>query len=64
MVAWIRPGFWEILLIFMVALLIFGPTKLPQIGRSLGKGIRELRSASREIKDSISLDEEQAEEKS
>jgi TatA/E family protein of Tat protein translocase len=34
----------EILVIFVVALLVFGPTRLPQIGRQVGKGIRELRN--------------------
>jgi TatA/E family protein of Tat protein translocase len=33
----------EILVIFVVALLVFGPTRLPEIGRQVGKGIRELR---------------------
>jgi sec-independent protein translocase protein TatA len=33
----------EILVIFVVALLVFGPHKLPEIGRQVGKGVRELR---------------------
>jgi sec-independent protein translocase protein TatA len=42
-------GMWEILLIFLVALLLFGAKRLPEIGSSLGKGIREFKSSVREI---------------
>ena len=59
-----RIGFQELLIVFGLALLIFGPSKLPEIGKSLGKGIREFKSASKEIKDSISLEEEEEESKS
>ncbi len=38
-------GFPEIILIFAVCLLVFGPSKLPEIGKSLGKGIREFKNA-------------------
>lgn len=41
-----RLGFGEILLILAVALLIFGPSKLPQLGEALGKGIRNFRRTS------------------
>jgi sec-independent protein translocase protein TatA len=40
-------GVWEILILLLVALLVFGPKRLPEMGRSLGKGMRE-------FKDSIS----------
>ena len=53
-----RIGFQELLIVFGLALLIFGPSKLPEIGKSLGKGIREFKSASKDIKESINLDEE------
>jgi sec-independent protein translocase protein TatA len=39
-------GAGELLLVFLVALLVLGPRKLPEIGRSLGKGIREFRQAT------------------
>jgi sec-independent protein translocase protein TatA len=39
----------EIILIFLVALLLFGAKRLPEIGSSLGKGIREFKSSVREI---------------
>ncbi len=40
----------EIFVIFFVMLLIFGPEKLPEIARNLGKGIRQLRDASNSVK--------------
>jgi len=40
-------GIWEILILLLVLLLVFGPKRLPEMGRSLGKGMRE-------FKDSIS----------
>jgi len=45
-------GFSEMLLIFIVALLVFGPKKLPELGKSLGKGIREFKKATEELKSS------------
>ncbi|HEY3367007.1 MAG TPA: twin-arginine translocase TatA/TatE family subunit [Symbiobacteriaceae bacterium] len=44
-----RIGLSEMLLIAAVALLIFGPAKLPQLGKSLGEGIKEFRSAFKSI---------------
>jgi sec-independent protein translocase protein TatA len=38
-------GFWEILIVALVLLLIFGPKRVPQLGRSLGRGLRELRNS-------------------
>jgi sec-independent protein translocase protein TatA len=46
-------GMWEILLIFLVALLLFGAKRLPEIGSSLGKGIREFKGSIREIENEI-----------
>src|SRR5712692_7399521 len=43
-------GFSEMLVIFIVALLVFGPKKLPELGKSLGKGIREFKKATDELK--------------
>ena len=39
----------EIILILLVVLLLFGAKKLPEIGKGLGEGIRELRHAGREL---------------
>jgi sec-independent protein translocase protein TatA len=43
----------ELILIFIVALLIFGPRKLPELGRMLGKGMSEFRRAANDLKDSL-----------
>lgn len=51
----------ELILIFIVALLVFGPKKLPEIGKSVGKAIREFKRTSEEIKGRIE-DEIQASE--
>jgi TatA/E family protein of Tat protein translocase len=40
----------ELIVIFVIALIIFGPRKLPELGRSLGKGINEFKRASNELK--------------
>ncbi len=41
-----RLGFGEILLILVIALVVFGPKKLPQLGDALGKGIRNFKKAT------------------
>lgn len=46
-------GFWEIALILGVALIIFGPAKLPELARSLGRGLREFRNATDDFKNTI-----------
>ena len=46
-------GFPELLAILALALLVFGPKKLPEVGRSIGKALREFRKTSDEIKDRI-----------
>lgn len=52
-------GTQEILIILAIALIVFGPKKLPEIGRSLGQGLRELKKASREVVESVqSVDDE------
>ena len=42
-------GVQELLVIFVIALVIFGPKKLPELGKSLGKGIAEFKKASTEL---------------
>jgi len=49
----------ELILIFVVALLVFGPKKLPEIGKSLGKGLAEFKRASDELKKTIEQEIEQ-----
>src|SRR5690242_4340052 len=46
-------GFQELVLIFVIALLVFGPKNLPQLGRSLGRAMREFRRASDEFRNTI-----------
>ncbi|MBD2567178.1 MULTISPECIES: TatA/E family twin arginine-targeting protein translocase [Nostocaceae] len=55
-------GLPEMGLIMVVALLIFGPKKLPEIGRSLGKTIRSFQEASNEFQTEFKREAEQLEE--
>ncbi len=48
-----KIGFQELLLILGVALLIFGPAKLPEIGKAFGKTVSEFRNAAKEVTDSL-----------
>lgn len=49
-------GLPEMLFIFVLALLIFGPKKLPEIGRTVGKGLAEFRKASGELKRTLNAE--------
>jgi sec-independent protein translocase protein TatA len=55
-------GLPEMALIMIVALLIFGPKKLPEIGRSLGKAIRGFQDASKEFETEFKKEAQQIEE--
>jgi sec-independent protein translocase protein TatA len=46
-------GFPELVIIFVVALIVFGPRKLPELGRSLGKGLSEFKRASNELRSTL-----------
>lgn len=48
-----RLGATEVILILAVALLIFGPAKLPQLSRSLGEGIREFKKSVKSMTDDV-----------
>jgi len=53
-----KIGMMEILIILVVALIIFGPTKLPELGRSIGQGFNELRKAGKDLKQSVDVTED------
>ncbi len=55
-------GLPEMALIMVVALLVFGPKKLPEIGRSLGKAIRGFQEASREFQEEFQREANQIQE--
>jgi sec-independent protein translocase protein TatA len=61
-VEFLNIGAGELLLILVVALIIFGPAKLPEMGKTIGKGIREFRRATSEVtqefKSSLDLETE------
>lgn len=46
-------GFGELLLILLVALVFFGPNKLPELGKGLGTAIREFKAATREVQEQL-----------
>jgi sec-independent protein translocase protein TatA len=46
-------GMPELIIIFVIALIIFGPRKLPELGRSLGKSLAEFKKASNELKSTL-----------
>lgn len=46
-------GIPELIVIFVIALVVFGPKKLPDLGKAIGRGIAEFRRATEEVKESI-----------
>ena len=50
-------GMQELLLILVVALIILGPKKLPEVAKSLGKALNEFKRATNDIKESLELDQ-------
>ena len=51
-------GMPELIIILVIALIVIGPSKLPDLARALGKGMAEFRKATQEIKESLDLDED------
>ncbi len=51
-------GLPELIIIMVVALIIIGPSKLPDLARALGKGMVEFRKATQDIKESLDLDQD------
>ena len=50
------PGPLELVIILVIALLILGPGKLPDVGAALGKSIREFRKASSDVQEAVKVD--------
>ncbi len=48
-----RFGPWELILVLAIALVIFGPKKLPELGRGLGKGLKEFKGATKELRNTV-----------
>ena len=46
-------GMPELIVIFVIALIVFGPRKLPELGRSLGRGIAEFKKATNDLQSSL-----------
>jgi len=51
-------GMPELIIIFVIALIIIGPKKLPDLARALGKGMAEFRKATNEIKSNLDMEDE------
>ena len=56
------PGPYELIVVFLIILLVFGASRLPEIGKFLGKGIREFKKATKELT-SDAEDKDDTEEK-
>jgi TatA/E family protein of Tat protein translocase len=56
-------GIPELIVIFVIALVVFGPKKLPDLGKALGKGIAEFKRATEEVKETIETEVRSAESK-
>lgn len=56
-------GGQEVIVILIIALIVFGPKKLPEVGRALGEGLRELRRASRSLTEPFELDDKEIQTK-
>ena len=58
-------GMQELIVIFILALIVFGPRKLPELGKTVGKGLAEFKRASNELRqtweDEVRLDKEKEE---
>ena len=51
-------GMPELIIILVIALIVLGPKKLPDLAKSLGKGIREFKKAAGDFKDSMEIDDD------
>ncbi|HZA27556.1 MAG TPA: twin-arginine translocase TatA/TatE family subunit [Actinomycetota bacterium] len=51
-------GFAEMIVLLVIALVVFGPKKLPEMGRTVGRSLREFRRASAEIRNELRFEDE------
>ena len=49
-------GGWELVIIFIVIILLFGAKRLPELAKGLGKGIREFRKAAKDVQEEITME--------
>jgi len=56
-------GWSELLIVFFIILIVFGPRKLPEVAEAFGKSIQKFKKASREVKDEVQLGIEDEEKK-
>ena len=56
-------GMPELIIIMVIALIVIGPSKLPDLAKALGKGLAEFKKATSEIKESLNVDDELKEAK-
>jgi len=54
-------GPMELIIVLIIALVIFGPKKLPEMGKALGSGIKEFRNATSSLKDSVTASDNRKE---
>lgn len=51
-------GGWEIAIILLIVLIIFGPSRLPQMGQAMGRAIREFKNAGKELRSEDTVGED------
>ena len=56
-------GMGELLVIFVIVLLVFGPQKLPELARGIGRGINEFKRAAEEVKEELYIQDAHQDEK-
>ncbi|GAV22679.1 twin-arginine translocase TatA/TatE family subunit [Carboxydothermus pertinax] len=54
-------GWQELLVVLLIALIIFGPSKLPELGKAFGQTVKEFRKGAKEIQDEIALEDKKEE---
>ena len=52
------PGGWELVVIVLVVVLLFGAKKIPELARGVGKGIREFKDASKDVQKEIDAEKD------